>query len=370
MKEGKISINVGYDGSCPHSEEGIRQEDESTFTIFPSWRKEKGVSEEEKGQGFSLGFEIANNSHRIEEISLNIDWEDEERKYMKYRDFVFIKEEKNIEWKLVPAFVKGSVSTIKMDFSPGKFLVYLNPKYNYTDNENFVERVSKNKIVEKEKVGESQEGRNIYLLTIGEGKTDVLIMARNHAYESAGNYCIEGMLNYLLTDDSLSKYFLSKFTFYFLPMTNPDGVYNGLSRLTAPNGVNLDRVITNVPDKAYQTIQKTINRIKPHIFINIHNWMHKFEDGLLCLNGTFARKITFYMPDQIEFGKKWYIKDWDEWIKKQQSPYVPQSWKEYCNEHFETKGLVFEFPWWGRNTKIMRETGIKALRATLFAWFS
>jgi len=368
----KVFVITGFDGSCPQSKEAIKQEDNATFTIFPSWRKEQGISEEEKGKGFRLGLDVKNDSNRAEQITLNIEWEDEERARMKYRDFVFIKGERDTEWHLTPALVKGTVSSVKLNLPPGKTAVCLNPRYNYTDNEHFVKRVSKNELIEKERAGVSEEKKNIWLLKVGKGETKVLIMARNHAYESAGNYCVEGMVDWLLSDDSLAKYFLSKFKFYLLPMTNPDGVCNGLSRLTSTRGADLNRVMT-VPDKAHQTIKKVLDDVNPRLFINIHNWMDKFKDGLLCLNGEFARKITFYMPDQIEYGKKWHIEDWDEYIKSRQSPYIPntsRSWKDYCDEYFGTVGLVYEFPWFGRNTKIMKETGVKALKAVLFAWMN
>ncbi len=366
----KIWINVGYDGSAPNTMEGVKQEKKNVFTIFPSWGKEKGIGEEAKGKGLRLGFEVVNESNQTQEVILNIDWEDEERTRMKFRDFVFIKREEDTEWQMVPSFIKGSYSIVKLNLTSGKTLVYLNPKYNYSDNERFVEKVSKNKLVEKEKVGESEENRNIWLLKIGEGKTKVFIMARNHAYESAGNYCVEGMVEWLLSEDSLSKYFLTNFVFYFLPMTNPDGVYNGLSRLTSLQGADLNRVITK-PDKAHWTIKKTLDEIQPHLFINLHNWMDKFKDGLLCRRGKFARKIKFYMPDQIEYGKKWYIEDEEVIFQKRDisiCPKLEKSWKNYCEENFGSIGLVFEFPWFGRNTKIMKETGVKALKSCLFAW--
>ena len=75
-----------------------------------------------------------------------------------------------------------------------------------------------------------------------------MIMARNHAYESAGNYCIDGMVDFLLSRDSLAEYLLTKFSFHILQMTNPDGVYKGLSRLSSPKGADLNRLVT-VPNK-------------------------------------------------------------------------------------------------------------------------
>ena len=101
--------------------------------------------------------------------------------------------------------------------------------------------------------------------------------------------------------------------------------------------------------------------------------MNKLKDGLLYLNGKFARGITFYMPDQVEYGKRWYIEDAEEYFKIHQSYVIPdtiKSWKNYCEEKFGSTGLVFEFPWFGRNTQIMRETGKKALKAVFFTWMT
>ncbi len=365
----KISVRVGFDGSSPHKEEGIRQEDKNTFAVFPSWRDEEGISEEERGKGFRLGVEVDNNSTRTKEATLNIDWEDKKRVHMKYRDFVFVKGEKCREWQLVPALIDGSRSIVKLNLSPGKTLVYLNPKYNYTDNERFVEKVSRKGLMKKNLAGKSEEGRNIWALSTGKGGIKVLVMARNHAYESAGNYCVEGMIDYLLSSESLAAYFLNNFTFYFLPMTNPDGVHNGLSRLTSPQGADMNRLAT-VPDKAHTAIKRVLDQVRPHLFINIHNWMGKSKDGLLCRKGEFAKKIVFYMPDQIKYGKKWYIEDEEELFRKRGTHITPlpqKSWKCYCAEEFGSTGLVFEFPWFGRNTGIMKQTGMKALKAVLFA---
>ena len=86
---------------------------------------------------------------------------------MKYRDFVFVKGETEEDWQMVPTFVKGSVSTAKIDALSGTTQVYLNPRYNYSDSEAFIASLGKKKYVSVEKAGLSEEGRNIWLIEIG-----------------------------------------------------------------------------------------------------------------------------------------------------------------------------------------------------------
>ncbi len=352
-KVGKIHIEVGYDGSCPKSKKGVEKISEK-FVIYPSFRDKELGSEEGKGMGFRLGFKVVNNGKKKEKVKIEINWENE--KFMKYRDFIFLKHAEETEWKLVPLRVKGSFSILEHNFLRGETFVYLNPKYNYADYIKFIEKLKKRKNVDIEKAGETEEKRKIYLIKIGEGKNKTLIIGRNHAYESAGNFCIEGMFDYLMEENYFTGYFLKNFTFYFVPMTNPDGVFHGYSRLT-PSGTDLNRIFT-VRDKAWETLKNVIDTVKPHLFINIHNWMAKFIDGLLCLNRDFADRVVFYMPDQKKYGKKWFIEDRKEYFKRVKSKKVLKkdySWKDYCEEKFGSIGMVVEFPWFGRNVSIMRE---------------
>ena len=51
-------VVVGFEGSCPQSEEGVREEGENRFRIFPSWRPSPGISEEAVGHSYPAGSEI------------------------------------------------------------------------------------------------------------------------------------------------------------------------------------------------------------------------------------------------------------------------------------------------------------------------
>ena len=67
----------------------------------------------------------------------------------------------------------------------------------------------------------------------------MLIVSRYHAYKSASSYAIEGMVQWLLSEDPWAIAALRRYVFYIVPMANPDGVVNGMGRLTAPQGADL-----------------------------------------------------------------------------------------------------------------------------------
>lgn len=96
-------------------------------------------------------------------------------------------------------------------------------------------------------IGESTQGRPLTHLTITdssvpvEGKIGVWVIARQHAAEVTGSFVLEGMMDYLLSDEPGANLLRQKATFNIIPVMNPDGVFIGNYRDNA-QGINLNRV--------------------------------------------------------------------------------------------------------------------------------
>src|SRR5271169_6290923 len=73
-------------------------------------------------------------------------------------------------------------------------------------------------------VGQSFEQRPIRLLTVGNGKTSVLLWSQMHGDESTATMAIADILNSFNKNRSeeITQQLLSSLTLYFLPMLNPD----------------------------------------------------------------------------------------------------------------------------------------------------
>lgn len=367
-------IIVGFEGSCPQSEEGVRQEGKNRFRIFPSWRPGPGISEEAVGHSTRLGLKLVNESQADETVALLIDWQCDEAPpdmprgfssstYMSYRDFIVVREPEHEAWRTVMGDVEGSVAEFELNIPPGETEVHWHPPYTYTQSEAFVDSLRAHPLVQVEQIGKSEEGRNLPLLTITDSgkreKTRVLIVSRYHAYESASSYAVEGMVQWLLSEDPWAIAALRRYVFYIVPMANPDGVVNGMGRLTAPQGADLIMSST-APDNAHRVLWEMVDRIKPQFCIGLHNWQNKHSDGLLGLEPHLRNRFLKFMPDQVEFGKQWHIRE-----PRPVSSTRPQRelMGEYCRREFGAQSVGLEFPWFGRTPDDVRETGRKTIWA-------
>lgn len=365
---------TGFDGAAPFSADGITEKDNKTFEAKPSWRPSPGTSEETVGGGSRFSIKVENSSDTEQIFRCRIDWQDEEKKRLLFHDWVSVLFPDAEDWTMFPAELDNSGARISIPVPPGITHIGASPWYGYETAVNYMKSKEGLFGAKYDSAGKSEEGRDIPLLLIDDpdgwkNKEDFLYMGRNHAYESAGSYCAEGMIDFLLSNDSLAKYFRAKYRFHFLPMTNPDGTYNGMSRLTAPKGADLNRC-REQDDSTWRALRDYVDKSKPTLLLNIHNWMDKTQDGLLANTQRFAENFKALMPDLHEDGHKWKL-EWSELflsrIQKQKCPPESASWKNYAQEKFNATCLTLEFPWFNRTTKRMKEIGKKALISFLMA---
>ena len=350
-----FTVSGDFDSANPR-QDGIEQISENSF-VFHAFS-------ETKIESFKFDTQITNSSSEKQKIKLEIIWSTEP--FSELRDCLYWKHEDAPDWAAIPSSTAPGHSYIEFEVSPGKGILSLHPNYGYNDCEKFIARL-KHPVLKKELAGKSEKGRNIWLLKASslikpEPEKKFLISARNHANESSGSYCAEGMLEWLLSDDPLSEYALSRHEFYFIPMSNPDGVADGMARHTcreycADLNKTLEWHKENVPDalndKSLNIFYQVLDKIKPTHFMNMHSYLFKFQDELYALSENDANRFFKFMPDQIEFNKVWKRKIHDH-------KNFPTG---YCHEKYGTLPLLTEIPWFGRNAQSMRLTGKRLLKA-------
>ena len=369
MNTFRFKIITGFDGACPHSDAGITVKPNGTYEIRPSWRTAPGIGEESIGGGSRFSVKVENLSPEPQRFICHVNWQDEKQIRLRYHDWLALLLPGKTEWETVRTVLTDSGAMLNLMLLPGVSHIAQSPYYGYRDAISFMKSQRGRNGVSFSSIGRSKEGRDIPLLLADIGKShaklDVIVMARNHAYESAGSFCVEGMVEYLLAE--CPPELLNKYRFHFLPMTNPDGVYNGLSRLTSPRGADLNRCAEQ-GDPAWVALKNYIDLVKPSRLLNLHNWMDKEKDGLLTNTLQDAEEFRLLLPDMREDRHYWALEWTDLFLRQHNLEFCPEewkSWKDYTLENFGTLAITLEFPWYNRTTARMRQIGKQALDAFL-----
>jgi len=358
---GGLSIIVGSDGTCPQSTEAVRANGPGSVRIFPTWRPGEGLSEEALGLGFRFGVIVRNRDPRPRRLQLTVDWQIPQPHPRRVFDFLYALVAGAADWQMIHGTWDFPVARFCLSLPPGDSWLGLNPRYNLADLDAFITRLKQRRHHDLtiRVAGHSGQGRPIPILIIGDpgrSKHQALICARAHPYESGGSYALEAMVDFLLGDAAATL--RCRYAVHVLPMLNPDGVYNGLSRLTDLRGANLNLVHTKM-DPAHDSIQAVIKEVRPAIMIDLHQFLERDRDDVRSTDASFLARLAQKLPDQSHVAKRWNLVKWE----LGSIPEEQLNWSQHMAREYGGWGLLFELPWFGRTAHDMRTLGAALVQA-------
>ncbi|MBT8302627.1 MAG: peptidase M14, partial [Maribacter sp.] len=121
------------------------------------------------------------------------------------------------------------------------------------------------------KVGESIEKRALNLISVGSGKTNVLLWSQMHGNEPTATQAIFDILNFLESDDfqEEKKEIFENLTIHFLPMLNPDGAERYQRRNLLGVDINRDAVRLQSPES--KTLKRVRDSLDADFGFNLHD---------------------------------------------------------------------------------------------------
>lgn len=146
--------------------------------------------------------------------------------------------------------------------------------------------------VEISMAGVSELGKNIPLLKIGKGKIIVLGWSQMHGNESTTTKAIFDFLKFIGQKEFFQKEitkFLENFTFYILPILNPDGAE--LYTRENANLVDLNRDAQNLSQSESRILRSIFDRIQPNLCLNLHD-----QRSIYGFNSGKAATVSFLSP--------------------------------------------------------------------------
>ena len=137
------------------------------------------------------------------------------------------------QWKVVPAeLIEDYALRIRVHLDGNSlYLARLEP-YRVADLDRFLDEIRGNRLVEITPIGKTVEGRPLEIIRVGDPAAEfrVLLRARAHAWEPAGNWIVQGLIRALLQDDEVARKCRKRYCLYVMPMANKDAVARGLTR--------------------------------------------------------------------------------------------------------------------------------------------
>ncbi|AWK06015.1 peptidase M14 [Flavobacterium crocinum] len=143
-------------------------------------------------------------------------------------------------------------------------------------------------------IGKSVLGEPIYSYQIGTGPTRVYLWSQMHGNESTTTKASFDFINLLNDDIDFAKRMLDTFTFYWIPILNPDGAR--LYTRANANEIDLNRDSQDLTQPESNILRKVFEDFKPHYCFNLHDQRTIFGAGTEGKPAT----VSFLAPSYNE----------------------------------------------------------------------
>lgn len=222
-----------------------------------------------------------------------------------------------------------------------------------------IKTLKESKLFKVEIAGKSVENRNIYKLSIGKGKTHVLIWSQMHGDESTATMALLDLFNFFIANDELNKFregILNKLTIHFIPMLNPDGAEVFKRRNAVDIDLNRDALRLEFPES--RILKSVRDSLKPKFAFNLHDQNSRYSSGISPNSATISFLAPAYnyakdINDTRANTMKVIVNIYDELQR-----YIPGHIAKYKDD-FEPRAFGDNFVKWGTSSVLIESGGWK-----------
>ena len=175
-----------------------------------------------------------------------------------------------------------------------------NRRFKHSDIIPLINKLKNNNKFKVIKAGTSTEGRDIFLISLGSGKTKIFLWSQMHGDEATATMAIFDILNFLSSKNGFTELineFEKKLTIYFMPMLNPDGaeIFQRRNAL----GIDINRDAASLQSDEAKILMKYLVELKADFGFNLHDQSTRYSVGKTFKPVT----ISFLAPPCDEKGK-------------------------------------------------------------------
>lgn len=168
-----------------------------------------------------------------------------------------------------------------------------NRRFKHSDIVPLIEQLKNKNIFKVKKVGESVQGRDIFLISIGTGAKKIFCWSQMHGDEPTATAAIFDIFNFFLHEDHYIEFknsLLNNVTLFFLPMVNPDGaeLFQRFNILD----IDLNRDAARKQSPESKVLYSVFNKINPDFGFNLHDQGREYSAGIKSRSAV----ISFLAP--------------------------------------------------------------------------
>ncbi len=233
-----------------------------------------------------------------------------------------------------------------------------NRREKYVDIQPLITQLKTNSKYTVQKVGESIEGRDLTLISIGTGKINVFLWSQMHGNEPTATQAIFDIFNFLDGDDfsDEKKAILNNLTLHFLPMLNPDGAEQFKRRNTLGIDINRDALRLQSPES--QTLKRVRDSLKADFGFNLHDQSVYYNAKRTDKPATISYLAPAYNYEkdinEVRANAMKVIVFMNNIIQK----YAPGQVGRY-NDDFEPRAFGDNIQKWGTSTILIESGGFQ-----------
>jgi len=206
-----------------------------------------------------------------------------------------------------------------------------------------------------ESIGRSVEGRDIDLVTVGQGPRRILLWSQMHGDEPTATAALFDIFEYLdrhQTDANVRR-LLSELTLYVIPMLNPDGAERFQRRNAQGIDVNRDALRLQTPEG--RALKAVRDRFNPSVGFNLHNENWRTSVGDPPKPASISLLSVAYDKDKDENAGRRLTKKICAVIRDSLEPFASGQIGRY-DDDFEVRAFGDNLTLWGTPV-VLIETG-------------
>ena len=228
----------------------------------------------------------------------------------------------------------------------------------HADIQPLIDKLKGNSKYTIKKVGQSIEGRDLTLISIGSGKTNVLLWSQMHGDEPTATQALFDIFNFLNSSgfSDEKEAILSHLTLHFLPMLNPDGAENFTRRNALGIDINRDAIRLQSPES--RTLKRVRDSLNPAFGFNLHDQSTYYNAERTDKPATISYLAPAYNykneVNQVRANAMKVIVYMNSIIQK----YAPGQVGRY-DDAFEPRAFGDNIQKWGTSTILIESGGYK-----------